>query len=260
MKFYINRKAIAMIELVFAIVIMGIVMMSAPMLIERAQKSSFVALQQESIAAAATQMNIIMAAEWDHFDSNDTEGAPVLITSTTGGNVNGCSSVLPPLVSRPLGVTHTFGRYCTGLSSILTTFNASTTLGPEAGEVNVLYNDIDDFNDGLSYNITVYNDEDYTTMQGDYLDQNITVTSNVYYGDDLPRLSAGGASSGGYDKNITFSNPFTTISAVTTNIKLVTVTLTSNNLASEISDKNIFLSAFVCNIGATRSILYTNRP
>jgi type II secretory pathway pseudopilin PulG len=254
MKLLHKRKAIAMIELIFAIVVMGIVMMSAPMLIERAQKSSFVALQQESIAAAATQMNIIMTAEWDHADTNLTEGAPVLLTSTTGTNVNACN----PTTQKPLGTTHTFGRYCTGLSSITTNFNASLVLGTESAE-GATYNDIDDFNN-KSYNATIYNSEAYTTLQGDYLDQNITITSKVYYGDDIPRLPGGGASPGGYDKNITFSNPFRTTTASTSNIKLITVTLTSNNIASEISDKNIFLSAFMCNIGATKPVLYTNRP
>jgi len=45
-----HRKAIAMIELIFAIVVMGIVMLSAPMLVNKATQSSYVALQQESIA------------------------------------------------------------------------------------------------------------------------------------------------------------------------------------------------------------------
>lgn len=240
-----------MIELIFAIVIMGIVMLSAPMLIDRAQKSSFVALQQESIAAAATQMNIIMTTEWDHFDTNHTEGSPVLVTSST--NVNACRTSNP---FTPLGVTHSFGRYCKGLSSTVTSFNASTTLGTEIE--GPIYNDIDDFNNA-TYDVEVYNSENYSTSQGDYLDQNITVASRVYYGDDMPRVSGGGASAGGYDKNTTFSNPFRTTSVNTTNIKLITVTLTSNNQAVEISDKNIFLSAFMCNIGATKANLYSNR-
>jgi hypothetical protein len=108
--------------------------------------------------------------------------------------------------------------------------------------------------------VNVYNSETYATAQGDYLDQNITVTSNVYYGNDLPQKADGTPSSGGYDKNIDFSNPFRTITAGTTNIKLITVTLTSTNPVAEISDKNIFLSAFMCNIGATKPKLYTNRP
>ncbi len=255
MKLTQTRKAIAMIELIFAIVIMGIVMLSAPMLIDRAEKSSFVTLQQESIAAAATQMNIIMTAEWDHFDTNHTEKSPVLFTSTTGTNVNACN----PATGKPLGVTHSFGRYCEGQSSHIQP-SASTVLSTEAGEGSV-YNDIDDFNN-KSYNVNIYNSENYSTIHGDYIDQNITVSSRVYYGDDLPRVAGGGASSGGYDQNTTFSNPFRTIVTLpnTSNIKLITVTLTSTNQASEISDKNILLSAFMCNIGAVLSPLYTNRP
>ena len=248
-----KRKAIAMIELIFAIVIMGIVMLSAPMIIDRAQKSSFVALQQESIAAAAAQMNIIMTSEWDHFDANHTEGSPVLVTSST--NVNACRTSNP---FTPLGVTHSFGRYCRGLSSFATSFNASTTLGTEVE--GPIYNDVDDFNNA-TYDVEVYNSENYTTSQGDYLDQNITVASRVYYGSDQPMLAGGAADSGGYKTSTTFSDPFTSIisSPNTTGIKLITVTLTSSNEAVEISDKNIFLSAFMCNIGATKPNLYSNR-
>ena len=72
-----------MIELIFAIVIMAIALMSAPMLIRTSTQSSMVALQQESIAAAVSQMGMIMTAEWDHRDTNGTAGEPVLTTDST---------------------------------------------------------------------------------------------------------------------------------------------------------------------------------
>ena len=75
------RKAIAMIELIFAIVIMGIILMSAPMLISNASQSGYVAMQQEGINEAATQVNMIMGHYWDENNVDETEdmscrGAP----------------------------------------------------------------------------------------------------------------------------------------------------------------------------------------
>ncbi len=46
----IRRPAIAMIELIFAIVIIGIVLMSVPQLISTAAKSGYVTIQQEAIS------------------------------------------------------------------------------------------------------------------------------------------------------------------------------------------------------------------
>jgi len=64
-----SHKAIAMVELIFAIVIMAIVLMSAPNLISQSTKSAYVALQQESVNAAASHLNIILTKEWDQGDA-----------------------------------------------------------------------------------------------------------------------------------------------------------------------------------------------
>ncbi len=48
------RNGIAMIELIFALLIMGIVLLSSPMLIQQSIKSSFIGIQQESISAIST--------------------------------------------------------------------------------------------------------------------------------------------------------------------------------------------------------------
>lgn len=245
-----KRDAIAMIELIFSIVIIGLVMLTAPMLIDRSTSSTYVALQQESIAAAATQMNIIMTAEWDHSNTDGIEGAPVLQTSTASTAMSNCTS------SHPVGVTSSSGRYCNGLSSS-TLFYQATAIGPEGLE-GAINDDIDDYNADATQ-VSVYENEIYATYQGDYLDRNITIASNVYYGDDTPRNASNTA--GNYQTSTTFSNPFkTVINANTTNIKLITVQLSSSNSADEISDKYIILSAFMCNVGAPKPNLYNNRP
>ena len=80
------RPAIAMIELIFALLIMGIVMMSAPMLISTASKSSAVSTQQEAINEAAAQLNMILGFHWDEQDTDERYPDPLLIVdSTTSG-------------------------------------------------------------------------------------------------------------------------------------------------------------------------------
>ncbi len=237
-----------MIELIFAITVIGIVMMSAPMLINRSTKSTYIALQQESIAAAATQINMIMTAEWDSADTNSTLGVPVLQTGSTA--IANCTT------SKPVGVTSSSGRYCQDVFGHFLSATAPASFGTEGLEGNV-YDDIDDYN-GHSYTVSIYNSEVYNTYQGDYLDTDIQVTSHIYYGDDVPRDV--NDNPGTYQKSTTFSNPFRhKITTHSTNIKLIQVTLDSNNTANEISDKQIILTAFMCNIGAPKPTYYNNR-
>ena len=54
------RPAIAMIELIFALVIMGIALMSAPMLITVSTQSIEVSLQQESLNEASSRVNMLL--------------------------------------------------------------------------------------------------------------------------------------------------------------------------------------------------------
>jgi len=240
-----KRPAIAMIELIFAIVVMGIALMSAPMLIDRASKSSYVTLQQESITAGATQLAMIMTAGWDKSDVNSSsEYIPVLTTQSgiaAAAPIKNCTTLTPP------GVSSSSGRFCRDASHA--SFYTATSIALDSG-----YKDIDDF-EGNTSDVSIYGGENATS---DYIDKNITITSNVYYGVDTPMKKNGTASTGGYDQGIDFSNPFRTSSANTTHIKLITITLTSNNPAAEINNKNIFLSAFMCNIGAP-SELISNR-
>jgi type II secretory pathway pseudopilin PulG len=236
-----------MIELIFAITVMGIVLLSAPLLVNRSVASTYTALQQEAIAAAAAQISMIMTAAWDHNDTNTTIGQPILRTAS------GLAAVAPLIENcsgnTTMGVSSTSGRYCKDVYATNSNFYTASTIALDS-----TFNDIDDFN-GTEANVTLYNSEAYATYQGDYVDQNIIITSTVVYGDDIPRNAGGAQSLGGYDRNINFSNPFRTISGTSTNIKLISVNLTSNNPVSELSNKNITLSAFMCNIGAPKELI-----
>jgi type II secretory pathway pseudopilin PulG len=250
-----KRRAIAMIELIFSIVVMGIAMSAIPMLVNRSAQSIYTSLQQEAIAAATTQISTIISAQWDHADTNTTEGGPILLTESS--QLSLCSAAGD---AQPAGVTSSSGRYCKGTQSG-NSYNADTSFGTEGTtyESQGHYDDIDDYN-GQSYTVKIYSGESATAERGNYIDTNISVTSNIYYGDHQPRELDNTPSSGGYDRNITFSNPFKRVASGTSNIKLITVTLSSSNPNAELSDKSIRLSTFMCNIGSPSAEIVNNDP
>ncbi len=252
-----NRKAIAMIELIFSIVIMGIALMSAPMLIGTSTKSSMLGMQQESIAAAVTQMNTIMTTEWDNMDTNGTIGSPVL--KTASATFAQCAAAAD---LTPVGVTglSSGGRYCQGLSGPSISYDATVAvdMGTDGTVIELTsYDDVDDYHN-KSYTVSVYEgDDDYDTASGDYIDTKITIASQIFYAEDAARNTDN--STGNYGQATTFSNPFrNNAPAGTTNIKIISLRLTSNNDAKELSDKQINLSAFMCNVGSPSDII-TNK-
>ena len=216
------RSAIAMIELIFAIVVMGIALMSAPMLIATASKSTTVALQQEGINEAASRVSMILTYPWDQNDTNDSCIPPVLHV------VNGDNELNESTANRRIGVpvgsnSRTF-KWCNG-----TELNASP-IGKEGNEID----DQDDF-DGTTVHLTA----DATGSGGtDYIEQTtIDINTTVSYIGD----SANYASK-------SFSYTPQSGSGSSTNIKEIQVTLTSSSSETELQ-KNITLKAFSCNIG-----------
>jgi len=229
------RAAIAMIELIFAIVVMGIVLMSAPMLISTATKSGYVALQQESIAAASSEIGLILTHHWDEGNTDLNETAPILgALGNSDLNENGNTG-------RRAGTPESSKRsFFTSLGGEVNA-TASASLGNDAGDSD----DLDDFA-GTTTTLQQYMAENTTTAVGDYIDQDIRIQTTVSYINDVPDLGsyAGSAST------LTLDDPFNRGAGTgdTSNIKLITVTLTTDNNSSELN-KTIVLQAFSCNIG-----------
>ena len=218
------RAASAMIELIFALVVMGIVMMSAPQLISTALQSTSVGLQQESINEAASRLNMILTYPWDQNDTNDSCIPPVLYVSNGDTELNEVGTT-----ARRIGVdrnssSHTF--ICNGKE-----FNASVIKVDGS-------NDIDDFigttTTGLTTNASGSGGTDY--IEKDTVQMTTTVT---YINDDANYTPT--------SSTRTF-NYVPTAGVPTTNIKEITVTLTSTSTTSELN-KTIVLKAFSCNIG-----------
>ena len=214
-----TRRAIAMIELIFALVIMGIVLLSAPMLIQQSVKSSNVALQQEAISAAASQVSIILSMHWDENNTNIPAGASPIL------NANRMGFAFPPI-----GLSGVTGRNTDDGSKILTPtpFN---NLGPDANEANYIrFDDVDDYNN-QTFGLMLFNHEASSSDVGEYVDTNISIRTTVRYTDENNVLN---------DINTTISQ--------SSNIKAIRVNLTSNSKEDELN-KDITFQAFSCNIG-----------
>ena len=220
------RPAIAMVELIFALVIMGIVMMSAPMLISTAAKSSYVGTQQEAINEAAAQLNMILGFHWDERATDESYPDPILIVNSASTDLN-VSGTTGRRKGTPAESFRSFiwedGRENQPASTVLT-------------QEGTLINDIDDF-----HNTTVS-----LTLSGTGSAGNVeTTTVNIYR--EVGYLADDTFATGYNHSSITY-NPPITVSTSSTNIKEVIVTITSNSGVAELS-KTIKLSAFSCNIG-----------
>lgn len=219
------RPAIAMLELIFAIVIMGIILMSAPQLISTAAKSGYVAIQQEAINEAASQVNMIMGYQWDESDVDERYIDPILISSgDTDLNEVGTTG---RRIGTPEESYRTFIR-ADGVDDL----NASV-LGTDVGDTEE--DDIDDFS-GTSTDLVLIPEP---TLAANYVETTtINIAREVQYSSDTAD----------YNQATIMFDPFTASGGGTTNIKSITVTLTSTSGLDEL-EKEIILRAFSCNIG-----------
>jgi type II secretory pathway pseudopilin PulG len=231
------RPAIAMIELIFAIVIIGIILLSAPLVLNQAIRSSTIAMQQEAIAAAGSQISLILTAQWDEMDSNSTTGFGIL--NVANGAVQLANG------ARDLNATYTTRRFNTIAAYSQATASANFGSGTEASDSDGK-DDVDDFH-GDTQQLMLYASETASLLQnqGEYLDTGIRMANTVMYGSDTVN----------YGTNpLAYNNPFLNTSNTSTNIKLISVILTTAS-GEEEHNKTIMLSAFSCNIG-TPSIHY----
>ena len=215
-----KKRAIAMIELIFALVIMGIVLMSAPMLIHQSIKSSNVALQQEAIAAASSQTAIILSMHWDE---KNTQAGNSLILETNRTSFN-----FPPAGLMQGMVQLPDMRSFRINNSKHPTI--STDFGKDTNETSYTdFDDVDDYHNS-DFGLILFNNESTTADIGEYVDTNISIKTTIRYTQE---------------NNV--SNNITTGSF--SNIKFIKVNLTSNQTDVPELEKNITFKAFSSNIG-----------
>ena len=236
------KKGIAMIELIFALVIMGIVLLSAPMLIQQSIRSGNVALQQEAIAAAASQTAIVLSMHWDENNSNIPVGiSPILDTNRVPFDFNETTV--------PVGLIGVNSRNSEDGNETLipsTVFGTDETNNTDTNESDYTdFDDVDDYHNS-TFGLLVFNNEKTSSDIGDYVDVNITMSTTINYTEDREDT---GVNTPLNDTTIALNNKInSTPLGVISNIKFVRVNLTSDSGIKEL-EKNITLRAFSCNIG-----------
>lgn len=213
----------SLIELVFTIVIMGIAVMSLPLILTQVQRNDTFAMQQEAILAAKAKIGNILTYEWDE-KSYDLTASRSFVLDTTGADE-----------LRRVGTTNMRRGHILA-ESRRKFFDANTTASPIASDGGDL-DDIDDFN-GTSNPLTVTAGENAGTL--DYI-FNLNLNTSITYATDSATYNVSPVA-------FTF-NPDN--NATVTNIKTISVTVSGG-------DQNITLRAFTCNIG--ESLLLPSRP
>jgi hypothetical protein len=227
-----GRNAIAMMELIFAIVVMGIALLSIPNLVSTASRSGYAAIQQEEINEASSHLNMILSYPWDQNDTDEEYIPPILHTAEDNPGLDE-NSTTKRRNGTPLRSYRAFVR-----SDGNDTLRASV-LGFDTGESKGDENDIDDF-DGSSYHLSLEETSpvDYVQREAQidinatvsYIDHNTSQTdyqhSLITYDCDKPAL------------------------AQSSSVKMIAVKLESVSDTPELNT-TITFKAFSCNIGGT---------
>lgn len=214
-----------MIELVFAIVIIGVAVMSLPLILTQVQNSNSFSLRQEVILSIKTKLSYVLAYQWDQntYDATaDIErvlNIPASVDTATDFNTS---------TIRRKGHVLADGRR--RLWDTLTIFPTTKVNFGTVGTPS----DIDDF-DGKDENKTIAALDDFI--------YNLTLTTTVdYIKDTLP------VGNNYVNNGITFIfDPQNNITNNSTNIKMIRVTATATGL-----DNPISMFAFSSNIGQSK--------
>jgi len=95
------RVAFTMIELIFAIVIIGITVISLPMMTQATSKGIEDNLVQEAIFAASAELNLAVTAHWDE-NSIEPGSTDTLARVINTGFCNNITKLRPGHISQPL--------------------------------------------------------------------------------------------------------------------------------------------------------------
>ena len=129
----VTRYAFTMIELIFAIVIISIAVLSLPMMNQVIAKNTEGSIVQEAIFAASAELNQVLSFNWDENSIEDnTSLSRVIWTSSTD-----CNNTTK---RRPGHINQAYHRRCADDN----TTRPSTTMGLDIGESPGNKNDIDD--------------------------------------------------------------------------------------------------------------------
>jgi len=221
------KKAMAMIELVFAIVIIGVAVMSLPLILTQVQNSNSFALRQEVILSIKTKLSYILAYQWDQNTYDVTADIERVLNTTNSPSASADDAFDVNNTIRRKGhvLADNRRRLWDTLTIVPTTKANFGTIGSPS--------DIDDF-DGKDENKTI-------TALDDFI-YNVTLRTTVDY--IIDTLPAGNS----YVNNaITFTFNPENNTTNSTNIKMIKVMATATGL-----DNPIAMYAFSSNIGQSK--------
>jgi hypothetical protein len=221
-----------MIELIFALVIMGIVFITLPVILLNEGTNVERNLMQEAIFASATKISQILTYSWDENSAPDTAvlASANVVEVTSAGLLDRNSSDF-----RVGHVPQALHRRMTPASAI----RSATAAGPDADDAGVP-DDIDDFNVAGTVNLT-----SLTGAAG--YKKAYRVTTTVSYVDDYNFRNATSYASGTID--FTFgTNP---VVGDTTNLKMIEISTDQNNSDGWSADPILVLRSYSANIGET---------
>ncbi|QOP44296.1 type II secretion system protein [Sulfurimonas sediminis] len=166
----VRRYAFTMIELIFAIVVISITVISLPMMNQAISKGIDTNLVQEAIFASSGKLNEILTYQWDENSTpNNSIYSQVIWTS-----VNDCNQTTKRRSGHIFEQKH---RRC--LDNNFSVVQPTAVLGFEATD-NGIYNDMDDFNN-VSVHLFIDNSGVVTSAEG--YKNNYTMEINVSYAD-----------------------------------------------------------------------------
>ncbi len=228
------RRGISLIELVLAIVVIAISVMTVPMMLQQGTRNDTYSMMQEAILAARTKMGNILSYQWDDNsrESNNTNGRLRVLDVANGDPALDRNGTYYP--ERRIG--HVYGDLRRKMKAI-----SAADRYPKAGaDANIT--DVNDF-DNHSTQIA-WSGGSVVTDRYDYLDKDLNLTTRVYFVSDA--LVSG---SDYNDTTLSFvfdpSTKFSISGANSTNIKMVELNVTSQSYPT------FLFRTFTCNLGET---------
>lgn len=231
------RPAFTMIELIFALVIMGIVFVSLPLILLRNANALEENLIQESIFLASAKMSHITSFQWDN---NSSEAGVNTLATTDAIDVSaGGAAALNRTGITDFRVGHFTQDKHRRMSPQDATFARSATpIGPESA----VFDDIDDFHTAAGAEVAMVSAAGAATTAEGYKKLYRTDINITYVDDD----NGGAFFNGNTAQSFVF--PIGT-SAQTTNLKMIDVSIDQNDPTGWTT--TLRLRAYAANIGET---------
>lgn len=135
----ISKNAFSLIELIFAIVVMSITVVSLPVVMNSNDQGISATVTQEAIFGASAELNMILSYRWDENSLDDVNDPNSLTKVIETGDCNNTNTSVKFRL-RPGHIAQPLHRRC--LENNATTVSA--VFGQEVGEI--LLDDIDDIN------------------------------------------------------------------------------------------------------------------